>query len=44
VGPAQCKALHVRDQKYYNTIKYWETPIAPTNYRQWSDAWAEVRG
>jgi putative spermidine/putrescine transport system substrate-binding protein len=44
VGPAQCKALHIRDQKYYSTIKYWETPIAPTNYRQWSDAWAEVRG
>jgi putative spermidine/putrescine transport system substrate-binding protein len=44
VGAAQCKALHIRDQKYYSTIKYWETPIAPTNYRQWSDAWAEVRG
>ena len=44
VGPAQCKALHIRDQRYYNTIKYWETPIAPTNYRQWSDAWAEVKG
>jgi putative spermidine/putrescine transport system substrate-binding protein len=44
VGAAQCKALHVRDQSYYSTIKYWETPIAPTNYRQWSDAWAEVRG
>jgi putative spermidine/putrescine transport system substrate-binding protein len=44
VGAAQCKALHIRDEKYYSTIKYWETPIAPTNYRQWSDAWAEVRG
>jgi putative spermidine/putrescine transport system substrate-binding protein len=44
VGPQQCKALHIRDARYYNTIKYWETPIAPTNYRQWSDAWAEVRG
>ena len=44
VGPAQCKALHIRDQTYYDTIKYWQTPIAPTNYRQWSDAWAEVRG
>src|SRR3954454_16072135 len=44
VGAKACKELHVRDQKYYDTIKYWETPVAPTNYRQWSDAWAEVRG
>jgi putative spermidine/putrescine transport system substrate-binding protein len=44
VGPKACKDLHINDQRYYNTIKYWETPIAPTNYRQWSDAWAEVRG
>jgi putative spermidine/putrescine transport system substrate-binding protein len=44
VGAKQCKALHIRDQKYYDTIKYWQTPIDPTNYRQWSDAWAEVRG
>jgi putative spermidine/putrescine transport system substrate-binding protein len=44
VGAKACKDLHIRDQKYYETIKYWETPIAPTNYRQWSDAWAEVRG
>ena len=32
-----------RDKNYYDTIKYWETPIAPTNYRQWTDAWAEVQ-
>jgi len=44
VGPKRCKELHIRDQKYYSTIKYWQTPVAPTNYRQWSDAWAEVRG
>jgi putative spermidine/putrescine transport system substrate-binding protein len=44
VGQKQCKALHIRDEKYYDTIKYWQTPIDPTNYRQWSDAWAEVRG
>jgi putative spermidine/putrescine transport system substrate-binding protein len=44
VGPKACKDLHIRDQRYYNTIKYWETPISPTNYRQWSDAWAQVRG
>jgi putative spermidine/putrescine transport system substrate-binding protein len=44
VGAKACKDLHINDQRYYNTIKYWETPIAPTNYRQWSDAWAEVRG
>jgi putative spermidine/putrescine transport system substrate-binding protein len=44
VGEKRCKELHIRDQKYYDTIKYWETPISPTDYRQWSDAWAEVRG
>ena len=44
VGPTQCKDLHITDQRYYNTIKYWQTPTTPTNYRQWTDAWAEVRG
>jgi putative spermidine/putrescine transport system substrate-binding protein len=44
VGAARCKELHIRDERYYGTIKYWETPVSPTNYRQWSDAWAEVRG
>jgi len=44
VGPAQCKALHITDPKYYGTIKYWQYPIAPTNYRQWTDAWAQVKG
>jgi putative spermidine/putrescine transport system substrate-binding protein len=44
VGAKRCKELHIRDTKYYETIKYWETPVAPTNYRQWSDAWAEVKG
>jgi putative spermidine/putrescine transport system substrate-binding protein len=44
VGEKRCKELHIRDQRYYDTIKYWQTPIEPTNYRQWSDAWAEVRG
>ncbi len=44
VGAKLCKDLHIRDTNYYDTIKYWETPTAPTNYRQWTDAWAEVRG
>jgi putative spermidine/putrescine transport system substrate-binding protein len=44
LGAQRCKDLHVTDQKYYDTIKYWETPTAPTNYRQWTDAWAEVKG
>jgi putative spermidine/putrescine transport system substrate-binding protein len=44
VGAQRCKDLHIRDTKYYDTIKYWETPTAPTNYRQWTDTWAEVRG
>ena len=44
VGEQRCNDLHIRDDKYYDTIKYWETPTAPTNYRQWTDTWAEVRG
>jgi len=44
LGTQRCKDLHVTDQKYYDTIKYWETPTTPTNYRQWTDAWAEVKG
>jgi putative spermidine/putrescine transport system substrate-binding protein len=44
VGAAQCKALHIRDTNYYDTIKYWQTPTSPTNYRQWTDAWATVKG
>ena len=44
VGAARCKALHITDAKYYRTIRYWETPVKPTNYRQWTDAWAQVKG
>jgi putative spermidine/putrescine transport system substrate-binding protein len=44
VGEQRCKDLHIRDTKFYDSIKYWETPTAPTTYRQWTDAWAEVRG
>lgn len=44
VGPQRCKELHITDPRYYGTIKYWQYPIAPTNYRQWTDAWAQVRG
>jgi putative spermidine/putrescine transport system substrate-binding protein len=44
VGEQRCKELHIRDTKYYDTIKFWATPVEPTTYRQWTDAWAEVRG
>jgi putative spermidine/putrescine transport system substrate-binding protein len=44
VGEQRCKDLHITDTKYYDSIKYWETPVAPTNYKQWTDAWAEVQG
>jgi putative spermidine/putrescine transport system substrate-binding protein len=44
IGAQQCKNLHVRDTKFYDSIKYWETPTAPTNYRQWTDAFNEVTG
>jgi putative spermidine/putrescine transport system substrate-binding protein len=44
VGAQRCKDLHIRDTKYYDTIKYWETPTSPTNYRQWTDTFNEVVG
>jgi putative spermidine/putrescine transport system substrate-binding protein len=44
VGKQRCKDLHIVDKNYYDSIKYWETPVAPTNYKQWSDTWAQVQG
>jgi putative spermidine/putrescine transport system substrate-binding protein len=44
LGKTQCADLHVTDPKYYSSIKYWQTPTSPTNYRQWTDAWAQVKG
>jgi len=44
VGTARCNDLHITDTRYYDTIKYWQTPVSPTNYRQWTDAWATVKG
>jgi len=44
VGEQRCDDLHITDTKYYDSIKYWETPVSPTNYNQWTDAWAEVQG
>ena len=44
VGPTRCKDLHITDAHYYNTIKYWQTPTKPTNYRQWTDTWNTVLG
>jgi putative spermidine/putrescine transport system substrate-binding protein len=44
LGKTKCNDLHVTDPKYYSSIKYWQTPTTPTNYRQWTDAWAQVKG
>lgn len=44
VGPRRCEDLHIRARKYYDTIKYWQTPVAPTNLRDWSAAWDSVKG
>jgi len=44
VGAERCKELHVRDENYYSAIKYWKTPVAPTNYREWTDTWNQVLG
>jgi len=44
VGAQRCKDLHITDTKYYDSIKYWQTPVKPTNYQQWTDAWATVKG
>jgi putative spermidine/putrescine transport system substrate-binding protein len=44
LGAARCKDLHVTDTNYYDSIKYWQTPVSPTNQQQWVDAWSEVTG
>ena len=44
LGQQRCQDLHVTDTKYYDSIKYSETPVSPTNQQQWVDAWSEVTG
>jgi putative spermidine/putrescine transport system substrate-binding protein len=44
LGAQRCKDLHVTDTNYYDSIKYWQTPVSPTNQQQWVDAWSEVTG
>ncbi|MBA3233177.1 MAG: ABC transporter substrate-binding protein [Propionibacteriales bacterium] len=49
-----CDTYHVSDAAYADKIWYWTTPIAQcldgrtdvecTTYRDWTDAWTEVRG
>ena len=41
LGPAQAKALHITDAKYFNSIQFWQSP---PNFDKWVTLWAEVKG
>lgn len=38
---AQARALHITDKKYFNSLRFWQTP---PNYPQWQTIWNEVKG
>ncbi len=41
----RCKDLHITRRRTTTTrSSTGQTPVQPTNYRQWTDAWAEVKG
>ena len=44
LGAAAVRAPARHDTHYYDSIKYWQTPVSPTNQQQWVDAWSEVTG
>jgi putative spermidine/putrescine transport system substrate-binding protein len=41
LGPKQAKALHITDTKYFNSIRFWQSP---PNFDKWVTLWAEVKG
>src|SRR5262245_21799563 len=53
-GQKFCDTYHVTDQPYTDKIWYWTTPIKEcidgrtdvqcTDYKQWTDAWTEIKG
>ncbi|WP_203336446.1 extracellular solute-binding protein [Nocardioides limicola] len=51
---AHCETFHATDEDYYSNVWFWTTPIEQcidgrtdvscTNYQQWTEAWASVKG
>ncbi|MDS2173537.1 extracellular solute-binding protein [Nesterenkonia sp. CL21] len=49
-----CEMFHATDEDYYSQVWFWTTPIEQcldgrtdvtcTNYQQWTEAWARVKG
>lgn len=51
---AHCELFHAEDEEYFSKVWFWTTPIEQcidgrtdvtcTNFQQWTDAWATVKG
>ncbi len=51
---AHCDTFHATDEEYFKNVWFWTTPIEQcidgrtdvvcTNYQQWTEAWASVKG
>lgn len=51
---AHCELFHATDEEYFSQVWFWTTPIEQcidgrtdvtcTNYQQWTEAWASVKG
>ena len=51
---AHCELYHATDEEYFSNVWFWTTPIEQcidgrtdvtcTNYQQWTEAWATVKG
>jgi putative spermidine/putrescine transport system substrate-binding protein len=41
LGPKQSAALHITDARYFNSLRFWQTP---PNYQKWQQIWTAVKG
>jgi spermidine/putrescine-binding protein len=40
LGAKQAAALHITDQRYFNSLQFWQTP---PNYPKWQTIWNEIK-
>ena len=41
LGPAESAALHISDPKFFDSLKFWQTP---PNYAKWQQIWNDIKG
>jgi putative spermidine/putrescine transport system substrate-binding protein len=41
LGPKQSAQLHITDARYFNSLRFWQTP---PNYQKWQQIWTAVKG